>query len=250
MNYPNRVILKGEKNAAIVKAVQKQLNKKGCGPLDVDGDFGNKTMNAVKLFQTRFTDQLGRPLVIDGKVGPLSWAALFGENSVHLSEPPRSEMIKKVLSIAAGEIGVMEDPPHSNSGPEVDQYLARVGLEGGYAWCAAFVYWCFDEACKKLNRKNPVYKTAGVLNLWNNSTAKKILSADAYAKPSLINPGQIFIMSYGGGLGHTGIVEKVSGGFLTTIEGNTNDGGSREGIGVFRRTGRKIKDINKGFLQY
>jgi len=57
-------------------------------------------------------------------------------------------------------------------------------------------------------------------------------------------------MAYGGGLGHTGIVEKVNGGFLTTIEGNTNDGGSREGIGVFRRTGRKIKDINKGFLQY
>lgn len=250
MNYPNRVISKGEKNSAVVKAVQKQLNARGCGPVDVDGIFGNKTAGAVKLFQSRFTDQLGRPLVIDGKVGPLSWASLFGENTIHVSEPPKTEMIKNVLQIAGGEIGVMEDPPHSNSGPEVDEYLASVGLGGGYSWCAAFVYWCFNEACKKIGRKNPLYRTAGVLNHWNNSTAKKILSADAFANPSLVKPGQIFIMSYGGGLGHTGIVEKVNGGFLITIEGNTNDGGSREGIGVFRRTGRKIKDINKGFLQY
>ncbi|MDZ4712565.1 MAG: CHAP domain-containing protein [bacterium] len=133
---------------------------------------------------------------------------------------------------------------------EVDEYLTSVGLDGGYSWCAAYVYWVYDKAYKELGKKNPLHKTAGVLNHWNNSTAKKILSKDAAANPSLVKPGQIFIMAYGGGLGHTGIVEKVNGGFLTTIEGNTNDGGSREGIGVFRRTGRKIKDINKGFLQY
>jgi hypothetical protein len=37
---------------------------------------------------------------------------------------------------------------------------------------------------------------------------------------------------------------------LITIEGNTNLPGDREGIGVFRRTGRKISDINKGFISY
>ena len=42
----------------------------------------------------------------------------------------------------------------------------------------------------------------------------------------------------------------VDGGRLTTIEGNTNDGGSREGVGVFRRSERKIASINKGFLDY
>ena len=37
---------------------------------------------------------------------------------------------------------------------------------------------------------------------------------------------------------------------LVTNEGNTNDGGSRDGIGVFRRQARKIAQINKGFIDY
>ena len=39
-------------------------------------------------------------------------------------------------------------------------------------------------------------------------------------------------------------------GKLLTIEGNTNDGGSREGIGVFARHGRTIGSINRGFIEY
>jgi hypothetical protein len=35
-----------------------------------------------------------------------------------------------------------------------------------------------------------------------------------------------------------------------TIEGNTNDGGSREGIGVFKRDTRLISGINRGFIDY
>ena len=78
---------------------------------------------------------------------------------------------------------------------------------------------------------------------------KKILAKDATANPALVKPGHIFIMSFGGGMGHTGLVESVNGGFMNVIEGNTNDNGSREGIGVFRRV-RKINSINKGFLEY
>jgi hypothetical protein len=36
---------------------------------------------------------------------------------------------------------------------------------------------------------------------------------------------------------------------ITTLEGNANTGGSREGVGVFRLT-RKINGINKGFIDY
>jgi hypothetical protein len=57
-------------------------------------------------------------------------------------------------------------------------------------------------------------------------------------------------MDYGAGVGHTGFVAEVHAGKLITIEGNTNDGGSREGIGVFERHGRKINSINRGFLDY
>jgi hypothetical protein len=60
----------------------------------------------------------------------------------------------------------------------------------------------------------------------------------------------VFVQDFGGGKGHTGLVESVQGGRIVTLEGNTNDEGSREGIGVFRRTGRKILTINKGFIDY
>ena len=33
-------------------------------------------------------------------------------------------------------------------------------------------------------------------------------------------------------------------------EGNTNGGGSREGVGVFRRAGRRIRDVNARFVDY
>ena len=60
----------------------------------------------------------------------------------------------------------------------------------------------------------------------------------------------IFVLDTGGGAGHTGLVESIEGGRLITLEGNTNDGGSREGVGVFRRNGRKIVNINRGFIDY
>ena len=133
--------------------------------------------------------------------------------------------------------------------------MASVGLNpaGQFAWCVAFVYFCFEQAAKKLGRSNPMIKTGGVLDHWNRAGTQgvsRITNARAINNPSLVKPGQIFAISLGGGLGHTGLVERVAGGKLVTIEGNTNDGGSRDGIGVFRRSMRKINSINKGFVDY
>lgn len=65
--------------------------------------------------------------------------------------------------------------------------------------------------------------------------------------------GDIFIMDFGKGTGHTGIVTKVVGTKVYTIEGNTSSQpGSavqdREGNGVFERA-REISSI-KGFLRF
>ena len=151
---------------------------------------------------------------------------------------------------------MLEAPPGSNRGPRVDAYLRAVGLNpgaGSFAWCAAFVYFCFDESSRGHGRKNPLVKTAGVLDHWNRAAqrgARRIKAADALAQPDLVRPGQIFVMDFGGGAGRTGMVRGIRDGKLLTIEGNTNDGGSREGIGVFERTGRTIGSVNKGFLDY
>ena len=59
------ILTKGSKGTA-VKWLQIAL-----GGLTVDGDFGDKTLVAVKAFQTR------NGLTVDGEVGPKTWAALI-----------------------------------------------------------------------------------------------------------------------------------------------------------------------------
>lgn len=251
MDYPKRIITKGETDKKIVKAIQTQLNAKGCGPVDVDGDFGPGTVSALKLFQTRNTDSTGSQLNADGKIGAITWAILFGEQTVPVVETTSSALLQKVLEIAASQIGVVEVPPSSNREPQVDEYLRRAGLNPvgqHYSWCMAFVYWCFDEATKSLGKKNPLVKTPGCLKQWNETTCPKIKMADAKNNPSLIKPGFVFIIDHGKGMGHTGIVESVNGGFITTIEGNTSSSGSANGTGVMRLTRRKIGSISKGFI--
>lgn len=141
------------------------------------------------------------------------------------------------LQVAILQLGVSEEPKGSNSGSMVDRYLKSVGLGPGYSWCMAFVYWCFKES----NPNNPLIKTGGVLNQWN-----KIDPKYKFTSPL---PGDIFIMDFGGGKGHTGFVESVSGDIIQTVEGNSNDDGSREGYEVCRKPGgRKISSI-KGFIR-
>jgi hypothetical protein len=249
MNYPNRIIKAGETNAEVVKVIQQKLNESGCGPIEVIGIFGPKTTNAVRLFQATHRDQNGNPLEIDGKIGSVTWAILFGEQIKPVVHASTNPLLTQALNVAISQIGVMEDPPGSNKGKKVEEYLASVGLDGGQFWCAAFVYWCFQKACESTGKRNPLLKTGHCMTHWNKSTAKKTLAADAMNNPMLITPGQIFIINTGGASGHTGIIERVEGGFIHTIEGNSNPEGSSNGIGVFRNT-RKIAKINKGFLEY
>lgn len=249
MNYPGHTIKKKEKNKALVTAVQQQLNAKGCGPIGVDGDFGDETFNAVMLFQTRFSDVQGNPLEADGVIGPITWASLFQVVTAPVNAAP-SALLTAVLAEAAAQVGVMEVPPGSNDGPMVKIFQHSVGIGAGDAWCMAFVYWCFQQAAAKVGVANPVFKTGSVLTEWVNAKGTKITAAKAKVQTSLVVPGQIFIISTGGVHGHTGFIESIEDGLLTTIEGNTNTNGSSNGIGVFRRSKRTINSINTGFIQF
>ncbi len=256
--FPGRVLSAGSDQKSTVMAIQQRLNDLGCGPVDVDGKFGPETEEAVELFQSRFGDHAGRPLDVDGRVGPNTWGALFGAATVPVQTAADSDLLGKVIDVANSQVGVMEVPPGSNRGPQVDDYLRRVGVDPATAspWCAAFVYFCFDEVCKKLSppMPNPVVKTAGVMDHWRAAAhvaqATRISAQEAQDNPSLVKPGLIFLISTAGGHGHCGLVKEVHGGNLTTIEGNTNPGGSREGIGVFLRNARSILNVNLGYIRY
>lgn len=150
---------------------------------------------------------------------------------------------EKALEIAITQLGVEEHPRGSNRGPEVDEYIKSVGLDpaGKYAWCAAFVYWCFEKAAESMGRQNPLSKTGGVLDQW----AKR---KGAFRVTGSPQPGDIGIMDFGKGVGHMFIVEAAHLDHTDNIEGNTNDDGSREGYEVCRRTRSRNKIL--GYLRF
>ena len=254
--YPGRFVKQGEADPTVVQHVQRRLNAIGCGPVPENGAFGIDTVRAVKLFQARFPDPDGQPLKVDGVIGAVTWAALFGAAAVPAVTEALPSIATAALAIARTQIGVREQPTGTNRGPEVDKYLLTTGLDpaaGSYPWCIAFVYWCFNEAAREAGVAHPLPKTAGVLTHWRKAGergVRRITTTEAAMRPDLVQPGHVFIMDYGAGVGHAGVVVEVRGGKLVTIEGNTNDGGSREGIGVFQRDQRKVNSINKGFVDY
>ncbi|GFO58865.1 hypothetical protein GMST_11900 [Geomonas silvestris] len=261
MRYPGRIIRKGEKDAQLVRAIKTKLNE-ALGFMDQpelmldpkDGNFGPKMESAIRFYQSRHVDAEGMLLRQDGELGPNTWGALFGDDTVNASTTPRDPLLAKVLQVAADEEAkkVREKPKNSNRGPEVDRYVASTGAPMGSSWCCAFVYWCFEQGAKAMGRTNPMVRTAGCLNHWEEARKKgtRSITADAAQEnPALVESGMVFIMDHGSGMGHTGLVEKVTGGVVTTIEGNTDASKTREGGGVYRLV-RKIGDINKGFIDY
>lgn len=158
----------------------------------------------------------------------------------------------KHIEIAIGELGKAETPKGSNWGPDVQKYLKSVGITFPASWCMAFVYWCVEQAKVRVSDgtgglKNPLVRTGGVLKQWNDIAMQFPASVHGKLRVTKPQPGDIFIMDYGKGFGHTGFVERVEGSLIHTIEGNTNDDGDREGYEVARRV-RKISAC-KGFIR-
>lgn len=227
-NFPGKVIKVGEADSALVARLQRALAEQGYGPFAA-GIFDGAMEGAVKLFQAQHVDIDGHSLVVDGEVGRYTWGALFGNQPIAPSSAPSTLMLQ-ALGIAGTQVGQMEVPPASNRGPMVDEYLRAASVDptsttvNQRAWCMAFVYWAFRTAAASIAAQNPAPRTAGCLDFWNRSQnvpgAKRIARPSAYQDPSLIKPGLVFILDFGHGLGHTGIVERLTpGGRLMTVEG-------------------------------
>ncbi len=267
--YPGVVVRLNHPDPAVVILIQRRLNQLGCWskidangrtvPLDVDGDFGQLTASAVKLFQARSLDSEGTPLSVDGVIGRTTWSALFGKSLVApvTTPAPPGDLLRRVIDVAMAEERqhVREVPLGSNRGPRIDQYLRATGIDpgaGSYPWCASFIVWCFDAAARELGLASPVPRTAGVHDMWQKAGRtgfRRIAHEVAIGDPSQVQPGHVFFIDAGGGHGHTGLVVGRSGNDFQTIEGNTNELGGREGIGVFARA-RPVRQATLGFVEF
>jgi len=72
-------IQKGSKGSSVrlCQEILKSFSDPAFDPGPVDGDFGPLTETAVKAFQGVFTDFDGKPLKVDGIVGPKTWTAMW-----------------------------------------------------------------------------------------------------------------------------------------------------------------------------
>ncbi len=152
-----------------------------------------------------------------------------------------------MLRLAVTQIGVTEKPRGSNRGPVVDEYQRATNLspKDWGAWCASFVSWCMRGAMMQEAAKGRVFTfarmtTAAVrfIRRWSLAQDRSTQTRDEPGRDIL--PGDIVIYRFS----HCGIAETApdENGMVKIIEGNTNEGGSREGLFVMRQT-RNIKGI-------
>lgn len=153
---------------------------------------------------------------------------------------------QKLCSLALDEVGVCESPKNSNLGKRVNEFKAATNLppEEPWAWCAAFVCFVVRDAITacgiKLTEGMVRPTTAGAWNFINWSKAQDKRTTTLMApKAKDIQAGDIVVFKFS----HIGIAASdCVDGVLTTVEGNTDLAGSREGGGVYRKT-RSIDSI-------
>jgi hypothetical protein len=117
-------------------------------------------------------------------------------------------------------------------------YLASVRLGKGYAWCGAFANWTLTQCAL------PTPKGAAMAMAWFPKS--KIIWQRSSKASGTPQRGDLFGLYYDHlkRIGHVGFVDQwsTSTGYAITVEGNTNEAGSREGDGVYRKR-RLIRQI-------
>ena len=132
-----------------------------------------------------------------------------------------------IEQVYSAQIGVRE-ATGKNDGKEVEMYLRSANLGKGYAWCAAFVKWCFNQCgiFPPINAYSPTCHNRNNIVMMQGQFRKPGQSGDVFTIWNVRLKR----------IAHTGFFHRqVNATIYETVEGNTNDGGSRDGDGVYKR---------------
>lgn len=161
------------------------------------------------------------------------------------------------LEMAKEELGKKEAGLHY--GPEILPFQkAARNISGGLPWDMSLIYFCVDNAAKKLKQHNPLaathspcqqlkYVLREAYNIhqayYETSRKVSVLDTDEVdLELNMLRPGDIFLTQFSQGNWHSGFIDKV-GKEIITIEGCIAAGANRE-VGVFNKR-RDIKQIKK-----
>lgn len=145
--------------------------------------------------------------------------------------------VDKVIKIARAEVGYKEkesvmslDSATANAGDNNFTKYARDldniknfynGRKQGCSWCDIFVDWCFYKAYGTTNARKLLcqpLKSLGAGCKYSMQYYKN--KKQFYTVPEVGD--QIFFSGSSGEAGHTGLVYKVTGSYVYTVEGNTS----------------------------
>ena len=141
---------------------------------------------------------------------------------------------EKLLKIAAAEIGYREketnsqlDNPSANAGDaNYTKYARDLAAAGyyqaskqGFAWCDMFVDWCFLQLCGSKAAAEEMICQTGLYGAGCDWSARYYREQGRFFTSDPKPGDQIFFNNYA----HTGIVERIVNGVITTIEGNTSN---------------------------
>ena len=128
------------------------------------------------------------------------------------------------LAAAQSQVGVSEQPPGSNDGPQIAEYRTATAGSGVGPWCAYFTSWAAAQAGVPLGEAGQGFGSVSALYSWAQRTGRATPAAPG-VRP---NPGDLIV--WGGR--HIGIVESVDAdGSIHTIEGNSSNAVSRRTYG-------------------
>jgi len=146
---------------------------------------------------------------------------------------------EKVSITYLSQIGVKEATGH-NDGPQVETYLRAVDQAPGAPWCAAFVSWAYtiNGVDNPRSAWSPAYFSANKVIYIRDGTIKNT--------PEKADVFGIYFNNLKR-IAHVGFVQQWKSRMVMTVEGNTNDEGSREGtiVAMKRRPTRTIYKVSR-----
>lgn len=146
----------------------------------------------------------------------------------------------QIIVEARKYLGTVEQPPgsNSNSGPDIDQWLAYVHQPPGQSYCSAYACSMVHNARLALGLDNLQFKIS--------ASALHLLDINAALKTDSPEPGDLVVFDHGKGLGHVAIITGPG----TSIAGNTSpDGKSRQGTGVYEHSYEPADPKIAGYLR-
>jgi hypothetical protein len=223
-------IERGSKQKAIVSLIQEWLCLNGQS-IKIDGDFGGATQIAVSNFQK------SAGLVPSAKVDPLTFDKLvFPLKSMTQATVSQGNLYSAVVELAFKYLALHPvEVGGQNMGPWVRYFMD--GYQGNqWPWCAGFDTLIVKQAAKLTSIATAIPRTysCDVLGMWAKANGKLVTGTSGNL--SMVKPGHLFLVRKSqNDWQHTGIVIEMGPEHCITIEGNTNDEGSREGYEVCKR---------------